>query len=99
MKPGAKPFESLMPLPEVIGASVGRGAAGVRVQREYQRLLAKLGPEFEILRNIPSEDIRRAAGERVAEGIQRLRKGQVECVPGFDGEYGVIRLFSAEEKH
>ena len=99
VKPGAKPFESLMPLPEVIGASVGRGPTGVKVQREYQRLLAELGPEFEILRNIPPEDIRRAAGSRVAEGIQRLRNGQVECVPGFDGEYGVIRLFSAEEKH
>lgn len=95
VKPGAKPFESLVPLPEVIGASVGRGAAGVRVQREYQRLLAELGPEFEILRNIPPEDIRRAAGDRMAEGIQRLRNGQVECVPGFDGEYGVIRLFDA----
>jgi len=95
VKPGAKPFESLMPLPEVIGASVGRGPTGVKVQREYQRLLAELGPEFEILRNIPPEDIRRAAGDRVAEGIQRLRNGQVECVPGFDGEYGVIRLFDA----
>ncbi len=95
VKPGAKPFESLVPLPEVIGASVGRGAAGVKVQREYRRLLAELGPEFEILRNIPPEDIRRAAGNRVAEGIQRLRNGQVECVPGFDGEYGVIRLFDA----
>ena len=99
VKPGAKPFESLMPLPEVIGASVGRGPAGVKVQREYRRLLAELGPEFEILRNIPPEDIRRAAGDRVAEGIQRLRKGQVERIPGFDGEYGVIRLFSAKEKH
>ena len=95
VKPGAKPFESLVPLPEVIGASVGRGAAGVKVQREYRRLLAELGPEFEILRNIPPGDIRRAAGDRMAEGIQRLRNGQVECVPGFDGEYGVIRLFDA----
>ena len=85
MKPGAKPFESLMPLPEVIGASVGRGAAGVRVQREYQRLLAKLGPEFEILRNIPPEDIRRAAGGRMAEGVQSPRNGQGEGVPGLGG--------------
>ena len=77
----------------------GRGPAGVRVQREYRRLLAELGPEFEILRNLPLEQIRRTAGTRIAEGIERLRKGQVECVPGFDGEYGMIRLFSAKEKH
>src|SRR5699024_9115464 len=43
------------------------------------------------------EEIRRVSGTRVAEGIGRLRSGQVERIPGFDGEYGVIRLFSAEE--
>ena len=49
------------------------------------------------MRNLPLEEIRQAAGTRIAEGIERLRKGQVERIPGFDGEYGVIRLFSAEE--
>lgn len=97
VKPGAKLFERLVPLPEVLGASQGHSATSVKVQREYQRLLTELGPEFEILRNIPSEDIRRVAGSRVAEGICRLRNGQVERIPGFDGEYGVIRLFSADE--
>ncbi len=92
VREGAKSFESLMPLAEVIGASVGRSAAGVKVQREYQRMLSELGPEFEILRNIPPDEIRSVAGDRVAEGICRLRKGEVERIPGFDGEYGVIRL-------
>ena len=93
----AKPFESLVPLPEVIGASSGHSAASVKVQREYQKMLSELGPEFDILRNLPLEDIRRVSGTRVAEGIGRLRRGQVERIPGFDGEYGVIKLFSAEE--
>ena len=60
-------------------------------------MLSELGPEFDILRNLPLEDIRRVSGTRVAEGIGRLRHGQVERIPGFDGEYGVIKLFSAEE--
>ncbi len=97
IRENAKPFESLVPLPEVIGASSGHSAVSVKVQREYQKMLSGLGPEFEILRNLPLEDIRRAAGTRVAEGIGRLRRGQVERIPGFDGEYGVIKLFSAEE--
>ncbi len=97
VRENAKIFESLVPLPEVIGASEGHSSASVKVKKEYQRMLAGLGPEFEILRNIPLEDIRRVAGTRMAEGIGRLRKGQVERIPGFDGEYGVIRLFTADE--
>ena len=97
IRENAKPFESLVPLPEVIGASSGHSAASVKVQREYQKMLSELGPEFDILRNLPLEDIRRVSGARVAEGIGRLRRGQVERIPGFDGEYGVIKLFSAEE--
>lgn len=97
VRENAKPFESLVPLPEVIGASSGHSAASVKVQREYQKMLSELGPEFDILRNLPLADIRRVSGTRVAEGIGRLRHGQVERIPGFDGEYGVIKLFSAEE--
>ena len=97
IRENAKLFESLVPLPEVIGASSGHSASSVKVQREYQKMLSELGPEFEILRNLPLEDIRRVSGTRVAEGIERLRRGQVERIPGFDGEYGVIKLFSAEE--
>ena len=97
VRENAKRFESLVPLPEVIGASIGASASGKKTEREYCRLVSELGAEFEILRNLPLEDIRRVSGARVAEGIGRLRGGHVERIPGFDGEYGVIRLFSAEE--
>lgn len=97
VKEGAKAFESLVPLPEVIAATFGCTAASKRAEREYMRMLSELGPEFEILRRLPLEEIRRVSGARIAEGIGRLRGGQVERIPGFDGEYGVIRLFSAEE--
>ena len=93
----AKPFESLAPLPEVIAASTGASAAGKATQALYEQLLRKLGPEFSILREVPVEDIARAAGPCVAEGIRRLRAGQVERRPGFDGEYGVISLLTPGE--
>ncbi|WP_282923883.1 UvrD-helicase domain-containing protein [Mediterraneibacter massiliensis] len=97
IKEGAKPFESLVPLPEVIGASMGYSAASVKVQKEYQHMLHCLGSEFEILRTIPAEEIMRVSGRRLAEGIERLRSGKVERIPGFDGEYGTIQLFDARE--
>ena len=97
VRPQAKPFESLVPLPEVIAASTGHSAASVKVTRQYEEMLRKLGPEFEILRNVPLEDIQRTSGSLIARGIGRLRCGQVERIPGFDGEYGTIRLFSRDE--
>ncbi len=97
VRKNAKAFESLVPLPEVIGASMGRSAESRAVQKEYQNLLLRLGPEFEILRTIPTEEIQRVTGSRIAEGISRLRAGEVERIPGFDGEYGTIHLFREEE--
>ena len=68
-RPDAKPFESLVPLPQILAASLGTGESSPKkVQRAYEDLLHTLGPEFYILREAPLEDIRRAAGLCVAEG-------------------------------
>lgn len=93
VKEGAKAFESLVPLPEVIAASMEYSVRSKKTEREYMHMLSELGTEFEILRNLSSEDIRRVSGTRIAEGIERLRNGEAEWVPGFDGEYGTFRLF------
>lgn len=97
VRAGATPFESLVPLPEVIAASTGHSAASMKVQKQYQDMLENLGTEFSILREIPAEDIQKKAGYLVAEGIRRLRQGDVQRFPGFDGEYGVIKLFEPAE--
>lgn len=97
VKENAKPFESLVPLPEVIAASTGYSSASRKVQEQYEKILADLGPEFEILRSIPTEDIRKECGYLVSEGIRRLREGLVQRKPGFDGEYGTIKLFEPSE--
>lgn len=94
---GAKPFESLAPLPEAIAASTGGSASGKRTLEQYEHLLRTLGPEFYILRQAPVSDIERVAGPCVAEGIRRLRIGQVERRAGFDGEYGSISLLTPAE--
>ena len=83
LRADAKAFESLVPLPEVIGASVGYSSASRKVVRQYEEMLRKLGPEFEILRVMPLEEIRNVSGHLITEGIQRLREGKVERVPGL----------------
>ncbi len=91
------PFHSLIPLPEVLGEVYGVGGSSKQVQAEYMKLLARLGPELTILRDAPLADIVKAGGERLAEGIGRMRRGEVVAQPGYDGEYGVIRVFAGAE--
>lgn len=93
----AKPFESLAPLPEVIAASTGGSTGGKRTGELYEKMLRDLGPEFYILREAPIAEIQQIAGPCVAEGIRRLRLGQVERRAGFDGEYGMISLLTPAE--
>ena len=93
MPESGRPYESLVPLPEVISACVGFSTASKKVQRQYEMLLENLGAEFQILREVPIEDIGLTGGDVLAEGIRRLRKGEVMRKPGFDGEYGKIELF------
>lgn len=86
-------FESLVPLPEIISEAVGVSPSSKKVTGIYEKMLEKLGSEFEILREMSADEIRNEAGEDIAEGIQRLRAGKVFRIPGYDGEFGKIHVF------
>jgi uncharacterized protein (TIGR00375 family) len=95
--PSAGKAENLVPLPEVLAEINATGAASKAVERSYDRLIATLGPELAILDGVPVEDISRASSALLGEAIARLRAGQVIREAGYDGEYGVIRLFEERE--
>jgi uncharacterized protein (TIGR00375 family) len=95
--PAAKQFQSLVPLSEVIAASSGLTSASMRVKEKYEDLMRELGPELFILRQAQIGDIELKAGPLVAEGIRRLRSRQVEVMPGYDGEYGKIKILNKDE--
>lgn len=89
-KENAKEFESLVPLAEVISSCMGYSSGSKKVQSCYENMLEKLGPEFEILRRVPAEDIKAVSDENVAAGIEGIRQKKVKKIPGFDGKYGKI---------
>ena len=93
VKKDGKKYESLVPLPEVVAACMGYSTASKKVQGCFEQMMQTLGTEFDILRNVPAEDIKSFAGERIAEGIENVRTGNVKRIPGYDGEYGKIQLF------
>lgn len=92
-----KPFESLIPLGEILAECMGVTTVSKKVDSAYLELLRRIGPEMFILREAPLEEIETAAGPVVSEAIRRLRAGQVHAVGGYDGEYGVIRVYAEGE--
>ena len=94
---GAAGFTSLVQLPEIMGELLATGPKSKKVDREVTRLVAALGPELSILREVPLDDLSRAGGSLFGEGIARLRRGEVSRDAGYDGEYGTIRLFAPGE--
>ena len=95
--PGAAASANMVSLPEIIGEVRDSGRQSKRVAMEVDRLVAALGPELHILCDADTADIGRIAGSLVAEAITRLRNGEVIKEAGYDGEYGVIRMFRPQE--
>ncbi len=95
----AKPFISLIPLQEIISEATGVGVNSKKVQQLYMKMIMELGPEFYILNDVPVDEIERSAGTEIAEGIRRMREGRVNIRPGFDGEFGKIKLFEEPERY
>ena len=88
---------NLVPLPEILSELTGTGPQSRSVERNYSAATAKLGAELDILQSVPIEDIAHAGSPLLAEAITRLRAGHVIRQAGYDGEYGVIRLFEDGE--
>jgi PHP family Zn ribbon phosphoesterase len=64
-----KPFQSVIPLSEILSEILGCGPSAKKVTAAYEDLLAGLGPELRILMDAPSRDIERLGGRLLAEGL------------------------------
>jgi uncharacterized protein (TIGR00375 family) len=91
----AMSYQSVIPLMELIAEGRGVRPAAKGVQQEYMKLLTTLGSEFEILLDASIDDIREASsGHMTAEVVRRMRAGLVSIKPGFDGQYGEIKILT-----
>ncbi|MCL2122549.1 MAG: UvrD-helicase domain-containing protein, partial [Desulfovibrionaceae bacterium] len=90
-------FASLIPLPEILRELLGVGAKSGKVVERYVALLERFGPELRILHTTPIAELR-GYWDMFGEAIERMRDGRVIKQAGYDGEYGVIRVFDAAER-
>jgi uncharacterized protein (TIGR00375 family) len=95
-RPDAPRVFSLIPLAEILSEILGVGPASKRVMEQYGRAITLFGSEFELLLYTAVDEVEQSA-PLLAEAIRRMREGRVIRHPGFDGQFGVIRLFQQQE--
>lgn len=92
------PQKHLVPLEEVLADCFGVGSKTKTVQNIYWRLIERAGNEFAVILDLPIKEIGEIGGEMIAEAIKRVREEKVHKTPGYDGVYGVIRVFTDAER-
>lgn len=99
-KPKNQPgFKKLVELDKIIAEAINiKSRNSKAVQAEYNNLTNCMGSELDILMNIDLNKIKETIRPEIAEGIKRVREGKLIIEPGFDGQYGTVRIFSDAEK-
>jgi uncharacterized protein (TIGR00375 family) len=92
------PFYSIIPLTEVLSEILMVGPGSKKVRKNYSELLEKYGSEFKILHSLESQILDDSGIPLLGEAIRRMRKGKIELSPGYDGEFGKIKIFRPSER-
>lgn len=90
------PFVSAVPLLEIL-TELSNGSP-IKAQREYERLTEICGTEFDILLKKSLEELQEHGGEKFASAVQIMRNRNVYIRPGFDGVFGIVKIFKEDEK-
>jgi len=88
-------YVHLLPLSEILATTFGSDQPSTsKVWKTYNSLLEAFRSEYEVLLNVPREDIARITDESIASNIEKVRLDMAKVVPGYDGVYGKIELVS-----
>ncbi len=89
----------LVELDKIIAQAMGgKGRKSKTVMHAYWHMIQSLGSELSILLDSDIAALQAAAPHpNIAEGIRRMRAGELQIQPGYDGVYGEIAIFSQEE--
>ena len=96
--PNAIPFKSLIPLQEIIAEALHMGVAAKQCKIEYEKLISAFGNEFAVLIDVQARELQAATLPEIAQAVMQVREGKVSIEPGYDGEYGTIRISGKQDK-
>jgi len=92
------PFHHSIPLNEILSELLGVGPNTKKVNKVFNELLNTKGPELTILHELPIKAIRYGDVPLLGEAIKRVRNKEIHVFPGYDGEFGKIKVFTSQEK-
>jgi uncharacterized protein (TIGR00375 family) len=90
-------FAKLVPLNEIIAESIGSPVGSEKVKAKFDDLCLEFGSEINVLLKTSIQDLLKSAGEKIAQGIEKVRKGDILIEPGYDGEYGKVKIWNEKE--
>ncbi|MCJ7448255.1 MAG: UvrD-helicase domain-containing protein [Bacteroidales bacterium] len=96
-RPNRHPFYSLIPLKEILSEIEGVSPDSNKVDQHYKQLVHKAGSEFNILLHFDLNHVKTIGGELLCEAVRRMRNREVHIQEGFDGEFGIIKVFREGE--
>ncbi len=96
---GAIPFVKAVELDKIIAESKGiKSRQSKKVQDKFWEIIGRGYSELEILLDVPLAELEKIIqDEKIVLGIKRMRQGELEVKPGFDGQYGEVKIFSAKD--
>lgn len=92
------PFKNIVPLSEIIAEAFDVGKNSKKVQEEYFNMIKKGKNELVILLDLSIEELKKIGQGEVVEGIKRVREGKLFVEPGYDGIYGIVKIFNGKER-
>ena len=91
------PYKKMIPLAEIIADTLGVGDASKAVSAEYRAIIPRLGTELEVLMEVSEDKLLKELPIKIAKAIINVRNGNVNILPGFDGEYGEIEILKEKD--
>ena len=92
------PYHSIIPLVDILSEIFRVGPKSKKVSQAYFGALEKLGSEFNILHYLEPQGIDAAGIPLLGEAVHRMRQKEITVDPGYDGEYGQVKIFSRYER-
>jgi len=95
---GAIPFYRLLPLSEILSEVLEVGPASKKVKAAQDKIIKKYGPELTILHELPLKSLEGIDIPLFKEALRRVRNYEIFIQPGYDGEFGTVRIFTDYER-
>lgn len=86
-----RPFESCIPLKEILSELYHIGAKSKQIHALYEKYIKLFGSELNILQNVPIKQMSET-DFALAEALSKMRAHSLRKICGFDGKYGKISI-------